>query len=235
MHLSDTFQPAQHLHQEASPDSPPTSGPSLTPLLVCFSWIHASPGGIWPNCSCISSLWVSAIPFLGEARETEEQNVGPALLELWKERKRQVYTSWEHSSGQRTRRPGCSDPPRSPGVSWVGERGQGRRIAHRGVDPRPAEVPGGSRQGGREGRKLQRLPGVSWDWGQPTGAPLKNAQQSGKWQGHICMLERCPWQQRVAWSRGGGRRAAGRPIKRLSKYCNSKPICHTPSTEESQW
>ena len=97
------------------------------------------------------------------------------------------------------------------------------------IDPMPAEVVGvPHREAGR--REAAKVTWVSWTRPSPKGAHEKcTAKQGG---GRSCVHV---GKMSLAAERGveGVGVEAGGPISRLSKYCNSKPICHTLSIEES--
>lgn len=112
------------------------------------------------------------------------------------------------------------------------ERGAraGRSVAGRGgIDPRPAEVVGAPRrEAGR--REAAKVTWVSWTRPSPKGAPEKCTAKRGGGRSHVHVGK-----MSLAAERGLERVGveAGGPVRRLSKYCNSKPLCHTLSIEES--
>ena len=110
-----------------------------------------------------------------------------------------------------------------------GARAGGSAVGRGGIDPTPAEVVGApGREAGR--RAAAKVTWVSWTRPSPKGATEKCTAKWGGGRSYVHVgkmslaVERGP--ERVEVEAGG-------PISRLSKYCNSKPICHTLSIEES--
>ena len=112
-------------------------------------------------------------------------------------------------------------------LSWRKGSGQGDSAeVHGRVDPIPSRGSQVSLKGGMEGRRLQRLPGASWDFIQPARVSLKNVRRRGEVARSHLHFRKMSLATRESGLKGVGMEAR-RPIRRLSKYCSSKPICQT--------